>query len=122
MFYYNYIKFILILKVETKEEPSLRILPWLQLHISVPTGLTCTFLPETYAGVLPQADDEPHRLLVKQTYALKCNEKATEHFKNYNLHILKEKSRTIKSDGTVIKFMNDKTIEVRILKFFFLFY
>ena len=80
--------------------------------MSLPTGLSCTFVPETYAGIAPQFDNQSHHLLVKQSYSTKCNEKATEHFKNYNPHVLKEKSRLIKADGTVIKFMNDNTIEM----------
>jgi hypothetical protein len=88
------------------------LLPWSQLYLSIASGLTCTFLPEQYSGVAAEVNDEPHRLLVKQSYIVKCNEKSTEHFKNFNQYILKEKSRTIKSDGTVIKYMNDNTIEV----------
>lgn len=88
------------------------MLPWTQLHLSVPTGLTCTFLPETYAGVAPTSDNEPHKLVVKQSYAVKCTEKAGEHLKNFNPNVLKEKSRLIKSDGTVIKFMVDNSIDV----------
>jgi hypothetical protein len=59
------------------------------------------------------ADNQPHRLLVKQRYAIKCNQKASEHFKNFNPVILKEKSRTIKNDGTIIKYMNDNSIIVK---------
>jgi hypothetical protein len=69
-------------------------------------------------GVAPVDDDEPHRLLVRQSYIVKCNEKSTQHFKNFNPHVLKEKSRTIKSDGTVIKFMNDNTVEVKFIIYF----
>ena len=42
----------------------------------------------------------------------KCTEKASEHLKNFNPNVLKEKSRLIKSDGTVIKFLNDNSIDV----------
>jgi hypothetical protein len=63
-------------------------------------------------GVPATADKQPHRLLVKQSYALKCSQKASEHFKNFNPVILKEKSRTIKNDGTVIKYMNDNSVIV----------
>jgi hypothetical protein len=63
-------------------------------------------------GVEPTRNNEPHRLLVKQTYTSRCDEKASEHFKNFNSNVLKEKSRMIKSDGSVIKFMTNNTIEV----------
>ena len=63
-------------------------------------------------GVEPTKHNEPHRLLVKQTYTSRCSEKAGEHFKNFSSNVLKEKSRLIKSDGSVIKFMNNNTIEV----------
>lgn len=114
MIVYN-LFFINKIKIEIKEEehPQVRLLPWTQLYLSIANGLTCTFLPEQYSGVAAEVDDEPHRLLVKQSYIVKCNEKSTEHFKNFNPHVLKEKSRTIKSDGTVIKYMNDNTIEVK---------
>jgi hypothetical protein len=69
-------------------------------------------MPETYTGVTPSVDNEPHKLVVKQSYANKCTEKAGEHLKNFNPNVLKEKSRIIKSDGTVIKFMNDNSIDV----------
>jgi hypothetical protein len=80
--------------------------------LSTPTGLSCTFLPETYAGVAATKDNEPHRLLVKQTYTARCDDKAGEHFKNFNSNVLKEKSRIIKSDGSVVKFMIDNSVEV----------
>src|SRR5690349_19107524 len=92
--------------------PNYAVLPWSQLYLSTPTGLSCTFVPETYAGVAPRRDNEPHRLLVKQKYTAKCDEKAAEYFQHFNVNVLKERSRTIKSDGTVIKFMNDRSIEV----------
>ncbi|CAF0878303.1 unnamed protein product [Brachionus calyciflorus] len=99
--------------IEAKEEtPKIAVLPWTQLNISCPNGLSCTFLPETYTGVQPLRDNEPHRLVVKQKYTQKCDEKAGEHFKNFNHNILKEKSRMIKSDGTVIKFFVDGSFEV----------
>ena len=82
------------------------------MFLSLPTGLTCTFLPETYAGVEPTRHNEPHRLIVKQFYSSRCDERACENFKNINPHILKEKSRLIKSDGSVIKFLNNNNIEV----------
>jgi hypothetical protein len=88
------------------------MLPWSQLFLSLPTGLSCTFLPETYAGIPAKVDNQPHQLLVKQSYSSRCNEKSSEHFKNFNPQILKEKSRIIKSDGTVIKFLNDNSIEI----------
>jgi hypothetical protein len=62
--------------------------------------------------VPPTIDNEPHKLVVKQSYASKCTEKATEHLKNFNPNVLKEKSRLIKSDGTVIRFMVDNSINV----------
>jgi hypothetical protein len=64
-------------------------------------------------GVEPTKNNEPHRLVVKQSYTSRCDEKASEHFKNFNVNILKEKSRMIKSDGSVIKFMNNNNVEVR---------
>jgi hypothetical protein len=114
--------------------PNYSVLPWQQLHLSLPTGLTCTFLPETYSGkfnkykknkkeatnnfycffpgVNATRDNEPHRLVVKQQYASKYSEKASEHFKTINSTIFKEKSRLIRSDGTVIKFMHDNSVEI----------
>jgi hypothetical protein len=55
-------------------------------------------------------------LIVKQYYSSRCEEKACENFKNLNPHILKEKSRMIKSDGSVIKFLNNNNIEVSLIK------
>lgn len=69
-------------------------------------------MPETYAGIPAKVDNQPHQLIVKQSYSSRCNEKSSEHFKNFNPQTLKEKSRIIKSDGTVIKFMNDNSIEI----------
>jgi hypothetical protein len=65
-----------------------------------------------FIGVTPASDYEPHRLVIKQSYASKCTEKAGEHLKNFNPSVLKERSRTIKSDGTIIKFMNDHSVSV----------
>jgi hypothetical protein len=62
--------------------------------------------------VAPTKDNQSHRLLVKQKYELKCDERGAEYLKNFNFNILKETSRVIKSDGTVIKFMNDKSVEI----------
>ncbi|RNA34735.1 sperm-associated antigen 17, partial [Brachionus plicatilis] len=99
--------------VEIKEElPKISVLPWTQLNVSAPSGLSCTFLPETYAGVSPVEDNQAHKLVVKQRYAQKCTAKAGEHFKNFNQNVLQEKSRLIKSDGTVIKFYVDDSFEV----------
>ena len=66
----------------------------------------------TFIGVEPTRNNEPHRLIVKQYYSSRCDERACENFKNFNPHILKEKSRLIKSDGSVIKFLNNNNIEV----------
>jgi len=63
-------------------------------------------------GVSATKDNEPHRLLVKQSYTARCDEKAAEHFKNFNANVLQEKSRMIKSDGSVIKYMNDNTVQI----------
>ena len=89
-----------------------KLLPWSQLYVSTPNGLSCTFLPETYCGVLPAEDNEPHRLVVKQTFVSKCDEKAGEHVKNLRHELFKEKSRTIKSDGTVIKYLENGNVEI----------
>jgi hypothetical protein len=104
----------LFLQPDIKEEvqPVFKVLPWSQLFLSMPTGLTCTFLPETYVGVDATKNNESHRLIVKQYYTSRCEEKACENFKNINPHILKEKSRLIKSDGSVIKFLTNNNIEV----------
>lgn len=57
-------------------------------------------------------NDQPHRVIVKQSYAAKCSERTSENFKNVNPNILKESSRMLRSDGTVIKTMTDGTIEI----------
>ncbi len=69
-------------------------------------------------GVAPTSDNEPHRLLVKQYYSSKCNTNAAESLSNTNLNMYKEKTRLFKSDGTVVKIMNDESIEVYILSIF----
>lgn len=51
-------------------------------------------------------------MVIKQKYSQKCSDKASEHLKNFNKNILKEKSRLIKSDGTVIKLNVDDSFEV----------
>lgn len=86
------------------------MLPWSQLFLSTPTGLSCTFVPETYSGITPTADYEPHKLLIKQSYSVKCNNPDNPNALNPNIY--KEKSRIIKNDGTVIRLMADETIEV----------
>lgn len=69
-------------------------------------------MPETYTGVAPTEDNQPHKLVVRQKYTQKCTNQASEHFKNFNQIVLREKSRLIKSDGTVIKFNEDDSFEV----------
>lgn len=58
-------------------------------------------------------DNEPHRLLIKQAYSVKYNPKNAENAENVDTKVFKEKSRIIKHDGTVIKIMNDDSIEVK---------
>jgi hypothetical protein len=70
-------------------------------------------VPETYCGVLPAEDNQPHRLLVKQMLVTKCDDqKANELAVKTLKHHQYEKSRTIKSDGTVIKYLENSNIEI----------
>ena len=57
-------------------------------------------------------DNQPHRVIIKQSYASKCNEATSDNFKNVNPVIFKESSRLLRSDGTVIKMMNDGSVEI----------
>ena len=66
-------------------------------------------------GVAPTADNEPHRLLVKQYFSAKPNNNSAETLPNTNHNMYKEKTRIFKSDGTVVKIFNDDTVEVNLL-------
>lgn len=61
-------------------------------------------------------DNEPHRLLIKQVYSVKYNPKNAENAASVDMKVYKEKSRIIKHDGTVIKIMNDDSVEVETLR------
>lgn len=57
-------------------------------------------------------NNEPHRVIIKQTFVSKCDEKIRQNLKNFNPKITAENSRLLRSDGTVIKIMNDGGVEV----------
>lgn len=63
-------------------------------------------------GIKPTINNQPHRVIVKQTYAIKCDEKKIKNFKSVNLKIINESSRIMRSDGKVIKIMNDGGVEI----------
>lgn len=57
-------------------------------------------------------NNQPHRVIVKQSYAVKCEQNKMHHFKTVNSKIFAESSRILRSDGTVVKMMNDGQIEI----------
>ncbi|KAK3098986.1 hypothetical protein FSP39_024961, partial [Pinctada imbricata] len=81
-----------------------------QLYVSCPDGLNVQYTLESAHGMKPIAEDD-RRLLVRQSYPYKTRgEQECEAVRRK--YALKELSRTMTSEGTVIKNMVDGSVEV----------
>ncbi|XP_056016108.1 sperm-associated antigen 17-like isoform X7 [Ostrea edulis] len=95
---------------EKKDEEKPVQQPFQQLYVSCPDGLNVKYLLESSLGMKPIAEDD-RRLLVKQSYPYKTKgEQECEAVRRK--YALKETSRIMTSEGTVIKMMEDGNIEV----------
>ncbi|XP_061176448.1 sperm-associated antigen 17-like isoform X2 [Saccostrea echinata] len=95
---------------EKKDEEKPIQQPFQQLYVSCPDGLNVKYLLESSLGMKPIAEDD-RRLLVKQSYPYKTKgEQECEAIRKK--YALKETSRIMTSEGTVIKIMEDGNIEV----------
>ncbi|XP_078322368.1 sperm-associated antigen 17-like isoform X10 [Crassostrea virginica] len=95
---------------EKKDEEKPILQPFQQLYVSCPDGLNVKFLLESSLGMKPIAEDD-RRLLVKQSYPYKT--KGVQECEAVRRkYALKETSRIMTSEGTVIKMMEDGNIEV----------
>ncbi|CAF0822833.1 unnamed protein product [Adineta ricciae] len=83
-------------------EPQYEPEPFQRLTISIPTGLVVTYYPETFLGVKPTQEKQPHRLAVKQYYA--CQSKGFHTCEQSRLNAYEESSRIIDGEGHVMIF------------------
>ncbi|XP_033635929.1 sperm-associated antigen 17-like [Asterias rubens] len=93
-------------KSQEPEEP-----PFQQLFVSCPDGLHVNYLLEKDAGVTQFDSQSSSRLLVRQSYPFKTSGQQ-ECESARQVPAMKEKSRLITSDGSVIKIMKDSSVQV----------
>ncbi|PIK56988.1 putative sperm-associated antigen 17-like isoform X3 [Apostichopus japonicus] len=85
--------------------------PYQQLFISCPNGLHVSYMLESMAGVKPLSEDDPGKMLIKQSYPSKTSGRQPCEAPIRN-PAMGEKCRYITKEGAVIKLMLDGNTEV----------